>query len=80
MKKIYKNILGGILFILIVLLVGSVISDITNFIFKNKLSDTIIFIINCILIFFLILILLKTKTGKALEESIFGKKFGKEKS
>jgi len=73
MKKVYKNILGVILFLLIILLVGGVISDLVDLILNNKVNGILIFLIKWILIFLLITILLNTHTGKNLQKSIFGK-------
>jgi len=74
MKKIYKNIIGVILFLIVILLGASVINDLGNLIIKDKLNKNLVFFIKWALTFLLIIVLLKTKTGKDLEESVFGKK------
>ena len=73
MKDRYKNILGVILFLLVIILGASIINDLVNLVIRDKLNKTLIFIINWILTFMLLLILLKTKTLKNLEKSILGK-------
>lgn len=79
MKKIYKNILGAILFLIIILLLGSVIYSLVDLMLKDKINNNLILFIKWILIFILITILLKTKTGRNLEESVFGKKFNRKR-
>ncbi len=79
MKKIYKNIIGIILFLILILLAGSIISDLVDLIIKNRINKTFVFIIKFGLIYLMILLLSKTKTIKALEESVFGKKYKKKK-
>jgi FtsH-binding integral membrane protein len=71
MKKTYKNIFGVILLILIIFLGASVISDLVEIIFKNKIGDNLKFVITWVLIFIMGIILLETKTIKNLEENIF---------
>lgn len=48
MKKLYKNILGGILFLLIILFAGGAIFDLIDLILTNKINETLIFLIKCI--------------------------------
>jgi len=74
MKKIYKNIIGIILFLIFIILGASILRDLLILIFKDKLSKNLFSIIHFILIYLMIILLSKTKTGKALNESIFGKK------
>lgn len=77
MKKIYKNIIGIFLFLIIIILGGSIIMDLVDLIIKDSINKTFIFAIKFILIYLMIILLSKTKTIKALEESIFGKKYKK---
>jgi hypothetical protein len=71
MKRTYKNILGITLLILIIFLGASVIGDLVEIIFKDKIGDNLKFIIKWVLIFIMSILLLETKTVKNLEESIF---------
>ena len=73
MKKEYKNILGIILFIFIILLAGGAIFDIIDLLFKNLLNNVLLLLIKWVLIFTLIILLLNTKTGKNLQKSVFEK-------
>ena len=73
MKKIYKNIMGIILFLIIIILGASILKDLLILIFKDKLNKTLFSIIHFISIYLMITLLLKTKTGKAFEKSIFTK-------
>ena len=77
MKRLYKNILGIILFLLIILLAGGAIFSLVDLIVKDKLNENLILFIKWFLIFTLITLLLNTKTGKNMQESIFGKNFSK---
>lgn len=76
MKKTYKNIIEIILFLVIILLSVSIIQDLTFYLFEEALNNQIILLIDVVLTFLLISLLLKTKTGKELEKSLFenGKK------
>jgi len=79
MKKIYKNILGIILFLIIIFLGASIIIDLVDLIIKNRINKIIIFTIKFILIYLMITLLSKTKIIKALEKSILRKKYKKKK-
>ncbi|MCX6750724.1 MAG: hypothetical protein NTZ83_04660, partial [Candidatus Pacearchaeota archaeon] len=58
---------------------GSVIYSLVDLMLKDKINNNLILFIKWILIFILITILLKTKTGRNLEESVFGKKFNRKR-
>jgi len=79
MNKILKNIMGIILFLIIIILGASIIRDILILIFKDSLNKNLFFLIQIILIYTMIYLLSKTKTMRNLEESIIGKKFNKKK-
>jgi len=79
MKKVYKNILGIFLFLIIIVLGGSIIGDLVDLILKERLNKILIYFIKVILIFTMIMLLSKTKTVKNLQESIFGENFRKKK-
>ncbi len=79
MKKIYKNILGIILFLIIIFLGASIIIDLVDLIIKNRINKIIVFTIKFILIYLMITLLSKTKIIKALEKSILRKKYKKKK-
>jgi hypothetical protein len=74
MKKIYKNIIGTILFLLMLIFGASILKDLLILIFKDTLNKNLFFIIHFILIYIMIILLLKTKSVKSFGESLFGKK------
>lgn len=64
---------------MVMLLLGSVISNLIDLIIKDRLNKNVILFIKWALIFILITVLLNTKTGRNLEESIIGKKLNKKR-
>ena len=79
MKKIYKNIIGITLYIIIIILGASVIMDLVDLIIKNRINKIFIFAIKVVLVYLMIILLSKTKTIKTLEEDVFGKNIKRKK-
>lgn len=73
MKKIYKNILGVILFIIVLILGGSIINDIVILIIKDRLSETWVLAIKWILTLIFVIAIFNSPVIKNLEENIFGR-------
>lgn len=68
-----KNIIGIILYLIIIVVGAGAISDIVDLIVKNKLNNILILLIKGALIFIILMLLSKTKTMKEFEKSLFEK-------
>jgi len=73
-KNIGKNILMIFLYLILLILGGSIIWDITSLIFKDSVNDTLYKVINLVLIFIFVILLSRTKVGKEIDNIILMRK------